>query len=83
MNLQEIKRTLNTSSGEALREYLLNKLYELRSIENIKNIDGAESQALEVKAQKKAYKKLLEIYVDILTFSEDDKEKDARDSYKM
>lgn len=82
-SLQQIKKVLNTSSGEDLREYLLARLNQLKDITNIKDIENAESQAVEVKAQKKAYSKLQEIYSEILTFSEEDKKKDDRDFYSM
>jgi hypothetical protein len=81
MELKEIKQTLNSGSGLALKEYLSAKLNELKSIDNISEKDVATHQVVEIKAQKRAYKKLKEIMQDIMTFSEETKPKDPRDSY--
>ena len=81
MDLNSIKKTLNSGSGKALKKHLLIRLYELKDIENIKDIDTPTHQALEVKAQKKAYLKLKEIFEELMTFDEEMKEKDPADSY--
>ena len=83
MNQQAIKKVLNSGSGKALKDYLLTKLYELRNIENIKEYSTVAKQALEVKAQRRAFIKLKEILKDIMEISEDPKEKDPRDSYNV
>ncbi len=83
MDLEQIKKALNSGSGRALKRYLLTRLYELRDIENVKDVDNPEHQALETKAQKRAYLKLKEIYDEILTFEEQSREKDPRDSYDV
>lgn len=81
MDLEQVKKTLNSGSGQALKNYLINKLNELKSIDSIKEKDTAIHQALEVKAQKRAYLKLQEILQEIMTFSVEVKVKDKRDSY--
>jgi hypothetical protein len=81
MDLESIKRILDTEAGSTLREYLISKLDELKNIDNVTEKDTAVTQALEVKSQKRAYNKLKEILKDILTFSESVKAKDPRDSY--
>lgn len=81
MELPEIKRFLDSGSGMAMKDYLMAKLNELKSIDNISEKETSANQTLELKAQKRAYKKLKEILQDIMTFSEDLKVKDKRDSY--
>lgn len=83
MDLEQIKKTLNSGSGKALKTYLLSKLNELKSIDSINEKDTAISQSLEVKAQKRAYSKLKEILSDLTTFSEEVSERDPRDSFAI
>jgi len=83
MDLEQIKKTLNSGSGLALKEYLIAKLNELKSIDSIKEKDIATHQSIEIKAQKRAYSKLKEIMQDIMTFSDEVKTRDPRDSYHI
>jgi hypothetical protein len=78
-----MKKFLDTSAGMATKTYLLGKLEELKSIDNISNKDVATHQAIEVKAQKRAYLKLKEIMEELITFDEEKKEKDERDSFAV
>ena len=77
MELSQIKATLLSDSGRALREYLTLKLNELKDIDNV---DGT---VIDLKSQKKAYKKLREILTEIGEFSEEIKTKDKRDSFQV
>ena len=77
MNLESIKSTLNSEVGRSLKEYLRGKLEELKSIDNV---DGT---VVDLKAQKKAYNKLRDILAEIMSFSEEPKVKDKRDSYNI
>ena len=79
----EIKKILDSSAGAPLKDFLLGKLEELRDIENISEKDTAAHQALELKAQKRAFLKLKEIMTVIVTFSEEEKEDDPRDSFQI
>jgi len=79
----EIKKVLDSSAGAPLKDFLMGKLDELRDIENISEKGTPTHQALETKAQKRAYKKLKEIMEVITTFSEEDKEEDPRDSFQI
>ena len=83
IDLDVIKRTLNGGGGRALKKYLLIKLYELKDIENLKDIDTPANFAVEVKAQRKAYLKLKEIFQELMDMSEERKEKDPRDDYNI
>ena len=82
-DLDQIKKVLASRVGKALKEHLIGKLQELQSIENLKEVDGSEGIAIEVKGQKKAYTKLKEILVELITFEEEQKEKDPRDSFHV
>ena len=79
----EIKKILDSSAGAPLKDFLLGKLEELRDIENISEKDTAAHQALELKAQKRAFLKLKEILNVIMTFSEEIEAKDPRDSFQI
>jgi hypothetical protein len=81
MELPEIKKFLDSATGMAMRDYLVIKLEELKNIDTISEKDTSANQTLELKAQKRAYKKLKEILQDIMTFSESIKVRDPRDSY--
>jgi hypothetical protein len=59
------------------------KTLELRDISNIKEYQTTAAQALEVKAQLRAYLKLKKIVEEILTFDSGAKEKDPRDDYSV
>lgn len=83
MDLDLIKKTLDSGTGAALKNFFQARLEELRNIENIKETAGALEQDIEIKAQKRAYNKLKEILQDIMTFSESTKPKDKRDSYAV
>jgi len=83
MDMNQIKKTLDSGSGIALKSYLVAKLNELKSIDAIKEKDVATHQAIELKAQKRAYQKLKEILQEVMSFSEVIKPKDPRDSYSI
>jgi len=77
----EIKKYLDSEIGKATREFLEMKTNELRNIDNINEKDTTAKQALEVKAQKRAYKILKEILEEIMTFTQEIKPKDPRDRF--
>lgn len=83
MELEEIKRTLDSASGKALKTYLLAKLSELRDIENLQEFSTTAAQTLEVKAQRRAYLKLKDILGKLLTFEEERRPKNPADSYSV
>ena len=83
MDLEQIRKTLASSSGKALKTYLVARLNELRDIESIQEYQTATAQALELKAQRRAYLKLKEILKDIMIFDEEKKERDPRDSFAV
>ena len=76
-----IKTMLDSSAGKALKKLLLGYLYELQDIENLKEIDTPTHQAIELKAQRRAYLKLREIFNEIMTVGTDARSKDPRDDY--
>lgn len=81
MDNDAIKKILDSSAGIVLREYLISRLNELKNIDSIHEKDVASHQVIELKAQKRAYEKLKQIFQDIMTFSEITKSKDPRDSF--
>lgn len=79
----KIKQVLESSAGVELERYLVSKVLELKDIENIKEYTTSATQALEVKAQLRAYKKLKEIMEEILVFEAETRKKDERDSFEV
>ena len=79
--LEQIRTVLNSSAGQPLKKFLMAKVLELRNIDNIQEFTTPTTQALEIKAQKRAYKKLREIVESIMTFAEEPTPKDERDSF--
>lgn len=66
MEIKEIKAFLETGAGKAMKEYLELRLKSLLSIERVKDIESPTHQAIELKAQKKAYLLLRDILDDIM-----------------
>jgi len=78
-----MKKFLDSTAGQNTKSYLQEKLEELKNIDNINDKDVATHQAIEIKAQKKAYSKLKEIMEELMTFDEETSVKDERDSYAI
>ena len=81
MRIQKIKETLDSEVGRDLKEYLLARLQELRNIDNIKEFKTPTHQAIEIKAQKRAYLKLNDIVGEIITVEDFDNTKKEKDRY--
>jgi len=67
INIKDLKKTLAESTYKDLVEFLTIRLNELKNIENVQEYSKAQDQAVELKAQKKAYKKLSQILSEIIT----------------
>ena len=78
MDVGSIKKTLDSPTGKALKEYLILQLETLKDIDNLE-----DATAVEVRAQKKAYNKLKVILLEVMTFSQEVKSKDPRDSFHI
>ena len=83
MDTESIKTVLKGTQGQALKRYLLSKLNEMKSIEYLNELSTTSAQALEVKAQLRAYKKLKEILSELMDISEEAKQKKPEDSYAV
>lgn len=83
MDKNQIKQLLDSSAGRALKEFLLSKLNELQDIRNLQEFSTVAAQALELKSQKRAHKKLEQILEMIMTLSIDEQKKDPRDSFEV
>ena len=82
-NNEAIRKVLNSGSGKALREYLIFKANQLRDIYNVKEKNDPFEQAIEFKASRRAYKKVMEILADIMDLTTEERERDPRDSYHV
>ena len=81
MNLKRIKENLDSEVGRELKNYLLIHLRELKNIDNIKEYKTPTHQSIEIKSQKRAFKKLSEILSEIITIEDLNEVKDEKDSY--
>ena len=66
MDYEQIKEIVNSDAFIPVREFIYNKCEELRDISNVQEYETDKAQALELKAQKKAYFKLYEILGQIM-----------------
>lgn len=82
LNLERLIKSLQGETYRDLRVFLELALEDLKSIDNIQEYSKAQDQAIEVKAQKKAYKKLHHILDKIITLSQSDtKDRSSRNDY--
>lgn len=70
MDLNRLKSTLRGDVYRDLREFLHIHLEIMKDIDNIKEYSKAQDQAVEIRGQKKAYKKLKTILEQIIEFGE-------------
>lgn len=82
-NNEAIRKVLNSGSGKALREYLIFKANQLRDIDNLKEKNDPSEQAIELKASKRAYTKLIEILAEMMDLTTEERERDPRDSFHV
>jgi hypothetical protein len=66
MNIEALKRALNTPDGQQLKAFLAQEVLKLAAITSIKPLDDPTELAIEVKAQQKAYEKVVHILGDLL-----------------
>ena len=83
MDTSNIKKFLDSGAGSDMKDYLQSELDTLKYIDTINEKDVATQQAIELKAQKRAYKKLKTILEFIMTVSEDRKVRDPRDRFDV
>jgi len=79
MKHQRIKEYIDSNAGIDLKEFLISNLNELRDIENVREYSKGVDQAIELKAQKKAYLKLKAIYDKIMTIEKMETAEDRED----
>lgn len=66
MNLKELKKSLESDAGRAVKQFLASHYARLSHLDSVREYDGAEEQATEIKAQKKAVQLLKEILGQIM-----------------
>lgn len=71
--LSDLRRLLGGEAYQALVTYLAKELESLKHIDNVKEYSKAVDQAIELKAQKKAYEKLKAILIQIIEIAESSK----------
>jgi hypothetical protein len=67
MDIDRLRQSLKGETYRDLCQFLNLKLEQLRSIDNVQEYSKAQDQAVELKAQKKAFKKLENILSEIIT----------------
>lgn len=81
MNLREIKQTLDSEVGQAIKDFLISELMDLRQIDNIKEYSTPTAQTIEIKSQKKAFNKVKNILERLMSIQDADLEKAEKDQY--
>jgi uncharacterized protein YqgV (UPF0045/DUF77 family) len=81
MNLENIRRIINTDPGQDLKEFILSEINKLKDLDNIKVSLNPITTTIELRATEKAYRKLLDIYRLLVTVSGDLQSKDPKDNY--
>jgi len=81
MNQKEIKKILDSEAGQAMKDFLLDELKELRQIDSLREYETPTAQAIEIKAHKKAFNKLKTILEKLMTVHDSDLKKPERDRY--
>jgi hypothetical protein len=81
MNPKKIKEQLDSPTGKDLKDYLLFRFYELKSIDNIKEFKTPTHQSIEIKSQRRAFKKLEAILSELMTIEDLSDVKSEQDSY--
>ena len=82
MNLENLKKSLNTDTFRDLRRYLISKLIYLDRVSSIKELKTPINQAVEFKAHKKSVAILKEILKE-LGFLEQAEESDIEEKVKQ
>jgi len=76
----KLKRTLDSDTGQEMKQFLQIKAEELNSLEEVKDINDPVAYAVEVKACKKAYEKIKDILSYLLTWENaNNKGRDKKD----
>lgn len=78
---EAIKKVLDSAVGMELKEFIMSQIKELNSLDSMKDLDDDKEIAIEVKANKKAVKKLVDIFSQIITWSADKSGKSEKDNY--
>jgi len=81
MTQKEIKRVLDSEAGQAMKDFLLDELKELRQIDSLKEYDTPTAQAIEIKSHKKAFNKLRDILEKLMTIGESDLQRPEKDRW--
>jgi len=76
-----IKKVLDSAVGQELKDFIISQIEELNSLDSVKDLDDKEQLAIETKANKKAVKKLRNIFSQILTWSDKQSKKNEKDNY--
>lgn len=70
IDIKQLRKSLATDTFRDLREYLNLNLAQLKDIDEMHEYSKAQDQAIEFKAQKKAYKKLEKILSQLILIEE-------------
>ena len=81
MNPKEVKKFLDSDAGQAMKDFLLEELMELRKIDNLREYSTPTAQTIEIKSQKKAFNKLRDILEKLMTINDYNSSEKAKDQY--
>lgn len=81
MNIDNIRRTLNSQAGKDLLEYLMNEADKVKDVGNVKISLNPIKSAIELRAVEKTHKSLINIIEYLSHHSVEETEK-GKDSYE-
>ena len=82
MNIDSLKKQLQSSAYKDLKEYLLSKIINFDALHNVKELDDPVAQSIEIKAHRKTSAILKEI-LDELGLIKEQKEINLQDKIKQ
>ena len=82
VNLDNLRELLRSEAGIALKKFLIGHILDLKDIDNLKDLSDPKELSIEVKAQKKAFVKLVDILEELAIITTDyKKERSEKDQY--
>ena len=81
--LEKIKTVMNGQIGKPVKTFFIEHLRDMKNIDNVKECSKAQDQAIEFKAQIKAYEKMVTIFDEIMTITGEMLEEDNDNEYNV
>lgn len=79
--INNLQRVINSDTGKDLKEWLLDKIEEVKYIDNIDTSLNVSRTGINIKVAKKTYQKLLEIFKEVIDFGNMRSTHNPKDDY--